>query len=321
MEVATPPVSHAAHPLGAKSIPQLHAYTPSVVNAVEEYGLAALREELIDSLARSLPVAVVIDNQYPSWRQAWVQALELGPGGFVPVRVEVQDRNQIRQILDTPQRLLDRSLDVAYLRCRIARALHVPAHILERCSTPVVFTVRATLTKPRIPRGDSIAGPTVIPARRGHTRKGIVQPEATVVSILAEERQSGGHRGSAAPDAAFDNVTGYTCLNDIPNSIDECPLPFRACHRIFANASQDLKIARACLRKAARRFQISDNVPTRLVLEKTRDGAYCAEKAFLHGESLVSSLSMTCWFLQTAAASDTAATTPAQGTYATRDPV
>src|SRR5579863_6206069 len=87
---------------------QFQCHPASIVDAVEENGSLVLFEILIASLAGALPVAVVINNEHPAAGKAREEVNELVLGGFVPVRVEAQERDRVRRV--RRDRVLDFSL-------------------------------------------------------------------------------------------------------------------------------------------------------------------------------------------------------------------
>jgi len=80
------PCLYALHTAISDQFVLLHTDSTGVVDAVKKNAVTA--EVLVDGPSRALTMAIVVDDEYPSDRQARVEVLEFMPSGLIPVRIE-----------------------------------------------------------------------------------------------------------------------------------------------------------------------------------------------------------------------------------------
>src|SRR5262249_54519720 len=91
----------------SRAASSLDELAPGVVEPMQSGLDRAATEELVDGLARSFPVPVVVDLDHPARAHPVVQAVEAGLDALVPVTVEVQHRD--RSDLGDRQRALEQA--------------------------------------------------------------------------------------------------------------------------------------------------------------------------------------------------------------------
>src|SRR5690606_28946585 len=87
------------------SLPDPHP--AGVVHSLQENSNSLRRKIFIDRSTTTLPMSVVVDNQYSAWNQSRKKMFQFTSGRFVPVCVQSQQRDRPR--VGVAQRFFNRS--------------------------------------------------------------------------------------------------------------------------------------------------------------------------------------------------------------------
>jgi hypothetical protein len=163
--------------------------------------------------------------------------LELVAGGLVPIRVEPQQRDPLRDRLG--DRVLDLAGDVADALGGETRRRHVGLDLGQ----PGVGEHRVVaLLAVEVPvLADTLAADGhVVFGRLAHALEGVIQPERALRRARPQQRQRREHRAAALPDAALDHVALDPEALDVPDRLVERVHALDRGHRERATAAAQL---------------------------------------------------------------------------------
>src|SRR6266849_7359623 len=117
--------------------PNLDTDTPDAVDTNEEDLPRTRCEEFIDRAALSRPITIIVDDQDAAGQKPVVKGFQLRLGRLVPVGVEPEQGDRVRQVGGNAQCLLDLPGDEPHPLHWITRRFQVAADVVERGKTPV----------------------------------------------------------------------------------------------------------------------------------------------------------------------------------------
>src|SRR6478735_12124691 len=222
----------------------------ALVHAQQQELLAGLLQELVHGLARSLPVAVVVDQQDTAAHQAAVKVVQFVLGRRVPVGVQPEDGDLLRRTLR--EGVLDLAPHVVDAVLRVGDPLEPGLYVLQGGHGPdrpvLALRVEQLPGRPAVP-------PQVLGGGRGHALVRVEEVEVAVCLAERQERLRAGLHGTAAPDTALDDVPRDAVPDDVPGREDEGVEPLRRGHRVRLHRTDDVLRLVVVVRGQGRRLR------------------------------------------------------------------
>lgn len=171
-------------------------------------------EEFVDGLSGAAPVAVVVDDEDATGLEPGVEVDEFMEGGFVPVGVEAEEGDLIRE--GFWDGLLDPALNEMDVVRRVAGGVHDAGDVGEIGMAP---DASAFGLGGEQGGGGGALGVDVEASWRGHALEGVVEEEVAVGLAEGLESAGGDDHVAATPDAAFDDGAGDGVLDEVTDGI------------------------------------------------------------------------------------------------------
>ena len=196
--------------------PQGLIVEPARAHRHQQQPRAGGRDELVDRLARAVPVVVVVDDHDAAWRHAVVEMVELVLGRGVPVRVQAQQRDPLR--CGGRDRLLDQARVVVDPLRGIVHARHPGLDVLEVGDRP---DVRGPWTRAQQLRRGRAAVHDVGVGGRRHSLERVEQVQLARGLPARGQHACDRLHAAAAPDAALDDVALDPLIDDVAHGDDQ----------------------------------------------------------------------------------------------------
>ena len=183
------------------------------------------RDVLIHCLPRARPVTVVVDDQHSTDADSGIQMHELMVGGFVPIRVQSQQRDPFRSI--SWNRIFNLALHEHNLILLVSRVSQVLFHFVKRTVSPDETRILVVLFQMVSGRLASI----VLVNFRGpaHPVESVEQMQSSGRSQL-HQGSGNGHHASTLPHATLDDVAQNVMLDHILDTFAKCEYSLGAGH-------------------------------------------------------------------------------------------